>query len=433
MASQKAAKRALIICGLLAATVTAMVIYLFARAPTPAVAGSGTKSPEISAAKARIAYDPRAIGDPVKGHPMITHLIITDLDQDGLPDIVACDGQTDSVRWLRQFPTGVFTESQIGDAVRGPAHVSVCDINGDGKPDLLVASMGIITPNNDKVGSVVVLENLGEGRWRNHVLVESIARVTDVRGIDLNGDGKIDLVVGEFGYIEGEIRWMENLGNWQFRSHVLLNEPGTIHTPVADFDGDGHPDFAALVSQDSEAVHLFTGDGHGQFRDAVVWKSTNPAWGSSGLDLCDLNRDGRPDLIYTNGDGFDGLVSLPPWHGLQWLENRPDHGFAYHRIGDFPGCYSPVCADLDGDGNTDIVAVSAFNNWHDPQSVSMMAWLNDGSQQFIAVPLAHTPTHLLALTIGDLEGDGKLEIVTGGFHIYPPWTDLSRITLWKRR
>lgn len=433
MLSQKAAKSLLIALGLAAAAVTAIVVYLLARPLAPPVAEVRAESGLAPTTKPRIAFEQRPIGDPIKGHPMITHMIITDLDEDGLPDILAADGETDSVRWLRQSPRGVFTESQVGDKVRGPAHVSVCDFNQDGKPDLLVAGMGIIVPNNDKVGSVVVLENLGAGRFRNHVLLEGIARVTDLRGADLNSDGKIDLVVGQFGYLEGEIRWLENLGDWQFRSHPLLNEPGTIHTPVADYNGDGRLDFAALVSQDSEAVHLFTGDGRGQFRDTVLWKSSNAGWGSSSLDVCDLNRDGRPDLISTNGDGFDGLVSLPPWHGLQWLENRPDGGFAYHRISDFPGCYSPVCADLDGDGNTDIVAVSVFNNWYEAGAVSMMAWLNNGAQQFTAVPLAQAPTHLLALAVGDLDGDRIPEMVTGGFHIYPPWTNMSRITLWKRR
>lgn len=417
-----------------AALVVAVLIHLLTRAPgAPQVRSPDSSPAHDRAFPENLAFEPRPIGASVKGRPAITHLLIVDLDQDGLPDVVACDGESNSVCWLRQSPRGTFTESQLGEKIAGPAHAFACDLNGDGRLDLLIAGMGIIAPNNDKIGSVVVLENQGHGRFKNHVIADTIARVTDVRGADVNGDGRIDLIAGQFGYNEGEIRWMENLGDWQFRSHILLSEPGTIHTPVADYDGDGRIDFAALVSQDSEAVHLFSGSGAGGFRDNILWQSTNKSWGSSGLELCDLNRDGRPDLLYTNGDGFDGLVSLPPWHGLQWLENRPDHGFVYHRIGDFPGCYSPTAADLDGDGDIDILAVSAFNNWHDPAAVSLMAWLNDGAEQFTAVPLAHAPTHLLALAVGDIDGDGRPEILTGGFHIYPPWTNMSRITLWKRR
>jgi len=130
----------------------------------------------------------------------------------------------------------------------------------------------------------------------------------------LNKDGRPDLVVGQFGYLEGEIRWMENLGNWQFKSHQLLDLPGTIHAPVADLTGSGNLDVVALVSQDAEEVHAFAGDGAGHFRDRVLYGSTNKDFGSSGLSIADVNRDGRPDIVYTNGDGFDyatpGAVAL---------------------------------------------------------------------------------------------------------------------------
>jgi len=53
--------------------------------------------------------------------------------------------------------------------------------------------MGMIFPNNDKIGSVVALENMGAGQFKNRVLVENIARVTDVEPGDFNRDGFIDL------------------------------------------------------------------------------------------------------------------------------------------------------------------------------------------------------------------------------------------------
>ena len=136
----------------------------------------------------------------------------------------------------------------------------------------------------------MVLVNDGTNHFTNRVLLEKVARVTYVAAADLNKDGRLDLVVGQFGYLEGEIRWMENLGDWQFRSHPLLDLPGTIHAPVVDLDGDGNPDIVALVSQDSEEVHAFFGDGAGHFRDRVLYGSTNKDYGSSGLILADVNR-----------------------------------------------------------------------------------------------------------------------------------------------
>jgi len=400
------------------------------RGETPSTPGS---PPVVSPSLPSLVYRPQPIGFAMPARPVIPHLTIADLDGDGLLDVVVCDGESNRIGWIRQSPRGVFTETVVGDPVAGPAHVSVCDLNADGRPDLLIASMGSILPNNDRIGRVVVMENLGAGVFHTRTLAENLARVSDVRGADFNGDGRIDLVVGQFGYVQGEIRWMENLGNWNFRSHALLDQPGTITVPPADYDGDGQIDIAALVSQDSEAVHLFRNLGGGEFRDLVLWRSKDESWGSSGLDVADMNRDGLPDLIYSNGDGFDVGVTKPAvWHGLQWLENRGYGDFLYHRIGNMPGCYSPIAADLNQDGRPDIVTVSGFNEVMDPQAVWLMAWINQGDAKFVSVPLAREPTRLITVAAGDIDGNGVPVLVTGGLHIYPPYTHMSRVTLWRR-
>ena len=396
--------------------------------PTPP-----SPAPAAPRAALELAYESQPIGLPLPARPVIPHLTIADLDADGLEDVIVCDGVTQRIGWIRQAPRGVFTETAIGDPVPGPAHVSVCDFTGDGRLDLLVASMGTILPSNDRIGRVVVMENLGGSAFRTRVLGENLARVTDVRGADVNGDGRMDLIVGQFGYVEGEIQWMENLGDWQFRWHRLLNQPGTITVPPADFDRDGRIDFAAMVSQDAEAVHLFRNLG-GEFRDLVLWRAKDESWGSSGLDVEDLNRDGLPDLLVSNGDGFDVNMTKPAvWHGLQWLENRGNGDFVYHRIGDMPGCYSPIGADLDQDGRPDIVTVSGFNDVMDPAAVWLMAWMNEGQGKFRPVPLAREPTRLITVAAGDLDGNGVPVLVTGGLHLYPPYTHMSRVTLWRRK
>jgi hypothetical protein len=380
------------------------------------------------------SFTPRPIGNPVVGQPWISDLLIVDLDGDGLKDVVFCEGRLNFVGWIRQVSLGVFVEEQIGAAIAGPAHVEVADLNGDGHLDVLVASMGVIPPSNAKTGAVVALINDGANRFSNRVLLENVARVTYVAAADLNHDQRLDLVVGQFGYLQGEIRWMENLGDEKFQSHGLLDLPGTIHAPVADLNGDGHPDIVALVSQDAEEVHFFAGDGAGHFRDRVIYGSTNKDYGSSGLSLADLNGDGKPDILYTNGDGFDyATPGARPWHGVQWLENLGDGKFTFHRVGDFPGCYSPVAVDLNGDGRPEIVACSGFNDWNDKNAVSLMAFENQGGNKFVPRPLAHAPTHLVVVKAGDLFNDGRIELVTGAFMFYPPYDRASRVTLWERK
>jgi hypothetical protein len=379
-------------------------------------------------------FVPRAIGNPPDGLPWITDLLIVDLDGDGLKDILVCDGRLNKVSWIRQVRPGVFEEQDIGQSVAGPAHLEVADLNGTGHLDVLVASMGVIPPSNARTGAVVVLENDGTNHFTNHVLLENVARVTYVAAAPLTNSGRLDLVVGQFGYVEGEIRWMENLGHGKFTSHQLLDLPGTIHAPVADLNDDGKLDIVALVSQDSEEVHAFMGDGAGHFRDRVLYGSTNKDYGSSGLTIADVNKDGRPDIVYTNGDGFDyATPGSRPWHGVQWLENLGGGKFTFHRVGDFPGAFSPVVVDLNGDGFPDIVSCSGFNDWSDRNAVSLMCFENDGTNHFIPRILAHEPTHLIVVKAADLFNDGRIELVTGAFMFYPPYEHVSRVTLWEHK
>lgn len=436
--SRRSKRRWIVVAGMIAgaAVVLAIVIHRWRRKAdtSNALASAWAEVGRPTRAFGPDALTHRPIGRPVEGQPWITDLTIADLDGDGLKDVLVCDARRNRVSWIRQVRLGVFEEQDIGDPIAGPAHVEVADMNGDGHLDVLVSEMGVIPPSNEKTGAVVVLVNDGTNHFTNRVLLESVARVTYVAAADFNHDGRLDLIVGQFGYIEGEIRWMENLGNWQFKSHELLDMPGTIHAPVADLDGDGNLDVAALVSQDSEEVHAFFGNGQGRFRGRVLYGSTNKDFGSSGLTIGDVNRDGRPDIVYTNGDGFDyATPGSRPWHGIQWLENKGHGEFAYHRVGDFPGAYSPVVVDLNGDGFPDLVATSCFNDWTDKTAVSLMCFENDRHGGFIPRILAHAPTHLVVVKAADLFNDGGVELVTGAFVFYPPYDRASRVTLWEFR
>jgi hypothetical protein len=369
-------------------------------------------------------------------HPWIAHVLAADLDQDGLLDILACESQQNQVIWIRQVAPGVFEEHVIAENILAPVHVELADMDGDGDLDVLVSVMGYVFPNNDRIGEVVILENDGHQRFTRHVVLKNTSRVTDIRAADMNGNGQLDLVVGQFGYDQGEIRWLERVGPWEFRPHVLLDLSGAINVLVADFTSDGRPDIVALISQQWEEIYLFENQGGGRFARKRIWGSTNEDYGSSGLALADMNGDGRPDIIYTNGDGFGPAVQPGPrpWHGVQWLENIGNGLFRYHRVGDLPGAYSPVGADLDGDGFMDIVASSAYADWDKRQTggASLMWYRNDGKMNFTPRVLARSPKDLITMTVGDFDNNGLPLVVTGGFYVAPPYVNMGRITLWKR-
>lgn len=413
----------------------ALGALLFVTMRQPALEhATGEVATEEPAAAPALVYAPMPIGLPVEGHPIVNQVALADLDQDGLLDVLVCDATANQVGWIRQFPRGEFTETRVGEAVVAPVRVMVCDLNQDGRPDLLVASIGTVYPDNDRIGRIVAMENLGENRFSNRVLADNLPRARDVRVADLNGDGRLDIVAGLSGIDVGEIRWMENLGNWDFRSHVVSAGAGAVAVAVADFEGAGKPGMVALSGGEPAEVRLFRALPDGKTEGTALWSAAIPAWGGSGLEVCDLNGDGRADLLCANGDGAStsGFSEPSPWHGLQWFENLGG-SFQYRRIDTMPGCHSPVAVDLDGDGDMDVVAVSAYNHAIDPDAVWINAWLNDGRQNFTAVPLARDPPRLSALAVGDLDGNGVPVLVTGAFHAYPPFTRLSRVTLWRRQ
>lgn len=377
-------------------------------------------------------FNAEPIGRAFEGKPWISHVTIMDLDQDRRLDVLACDNKLQAVVWLRQTEPNRFEETTLMADLPSPVHVEAVDMEGDGDLDLLVACMGEVFPNNDKIGSIVILENDGQQHFTKHVIADHLARVTDIRAGDFDGDGKPDLAVAQFGYDQGEIRWMRNLGNWKFESHILLTLSGAVNVCVADLNGDHTLDIVAVVSQEWEEIHLFENDGHGEFTARKIFGSTNQDFGSSGLSLCDLNRDGRPDILYSNGDGFAFAdPGKRPWHGVQWLENTGRGTFRYHRIGDLPGAFSPVGTDIDGDGTMDVVAISAFNDWTDPKAVALMAFTNDGKMNFTPKVLARAPIQLMSCAVGDLDGSGRPAILAGGFYAYPPFDRMGRLTLWR--
>ena len=374
---------------------------------------------------------PIPIGQPFTERPMISNLNVDDLDGDGLLDIINCDAKNNFVSWIHQSPAGVYTEKILAGDLIAPAHVQVIDFDNDGDKDLMVAVLGLLFPSNDKIGSVLILENDGKNSFLKHIVVEKIARVSDVRAGDLDGDGDMDLAAAQFGYDDGQTRWIENLGDWNFKNHILQNLSGPINVELVDIDDDGDLDMVSLVSQEWEEIYCYINDGKGGFQLRLLWGSNNEDFGSSGIFIFDLNQDGKQDILYANGDAFDYIPPQgKPWHGVQWLENKGHLNFEFHRICDFIGAYSLRPADIDSDGDFDLFAVSGFNLWDDPKSQSFIWLENIGKMQFIKHDISNSPTHLIILEPGDFNNDGLTDFVTGGMHAYPPYDRMGRVTLW---
>jgi hypothetical protein len=377
----------------------------------------------------------KPIGELIRGEerPRIANVQVVDLDKDGLADVLACDALKNQVVWIRQVSKDTYIETSLAD-IPAPAHTEAIDIDGDGDLDLVVAALGVLMPSNNRVGSILILENDGRQHFTKHVIADQIARVADARAGDLDGDGDLDLAVAGFGYDDGETSWFENKGSWTFEQHVLQRLSGPINTIVADINRDGSPDIVALVSQEWEEIWAFINDGRGHFTARMIWGSTNADFGSSWISLVDMDRDGDIDILYSNGDAFDyAPPNSRPWQGVQWLENQGGMSFAFHRIADLQGASSPQAVDLDGDGDIDVVVVTANNDWNDRMAPSLVWLENNGRLQFAPHAVSTSPTHLITLAVGDLDGDGQPDLVAGGMHISRPYDRMGRVTAWWNR
>ena len=375
----------------------------------------------------------RSIGDlPNEGdRPTIAHVRITDLDQDGLIDILVCDVLGQQVGWIQQSQNRGFEETSILSEVNGAVHAEPVDFDGDGDIDVLVAAMGVILPTDAHLGEVLILENDGEEHFTKHVIAKNIQRVTDVQAGDLDGDGDLDLAVAQFGYTQGQVQWFRNDGNWNFTPTQLINRSGAIHAPIVDIDNDGDLDILALLSQEWETVYAFVNDGNGNFSTEILHDVADADFSSSGIEVVDLDQDGDSDVLWTNGDAFVAVDYRPlPTHGLQWLENLGGLQFEYHRIGQMDGAYGPCAADMDGDGDLDIVTVAEFAFWDKSETRSVVWWEQVEELQFVPHTIAASPTHLVTCDVDDLDGNGFPDIVAGGMALYPPFDRIARVTHW---
>jgi hypothetical protein len=372
---------------------------------------------------APVDFRRREVAGPRPGRPSgVAHVNIVRLSDPDRPDLLACDMVHGDLLALRAGnPDGPMTT--LANCLH-PAHVEVCDLDRDGIKDLLVADLGAAMPTDDRFGRVLWLRGSADGSYEADVLATGLGRVCDVQPADFDGDGDLDLVVAVFGWRRvGEILYLEQRpgrdGRPQFAPRTLDRRHGTIHVPVVDLNRDGRPDFVALISQEHETVVAFLNAGDGRFTPRTLYSAPHPAFGSSGIQLTDLDGDGDVDVLLTNGDVYDS-PHLKPYHGVTWLENRGEGPFEPHLLGPLYGAHRAVAGDLDGDGDLDVVATSFLGHiFYDVRrevgADAVVLFEQDGPGRFVRHVLERETCDYPTVALGDLDGDGDLDIVAGSF------------------
>ena len=338
-----------------------------------------------------------------------------DLDGDGDLDLTSSDCTTmgsrkhNDIYWFENDGKGNFTRHYLAkdDWYGRYERHQIADINGDGRPDLVSV--------DNFFGSVFWFENPGNAKngqlWKRHsIQEEGLLGAYDVDVADLDGDGNLDVAASNW-RLGNQFVWYENPGktgsrNWE--AHVIDdNQAETRTVCIADFNRDGRPDVLGTVS---EAGIVLWYENSGQ-PAARTWKrhvidlTGRPMHGHP----VDLDGDGDLDVVMALGDGAPGGSAFS--HQVVWYENlgKPGTGAKWekHTIAtEFEQGFEVVAADLDGDGDLDVVATTDdkdgqivwFENTGDPRS----SWLKHSLKRPWMNPFQ--------VITADLDRDGKLDI-----------------------
>lgn len=311
-----------------------------------------------------------------------------DLDGDGDLDVLSASEDNDTIGWYENNGTGSFTAQAPLSTVSSAKDVHAADLDNDGDMDVLSTSYLAWYENDGAADPTFTGYNVTATTW----LANSI------HAADIDGDGNIDILSASS--FDNTVAWYANDGASppSFTRHVVTtNASSAQRVFAADVDGDGDMDILSASAGDN-TIAWYENDGMGlpTFTSHVITNAANFAFA---VYATDLDSDGDVDVISTSvGDDT-----------IAWHENdgNADPTFTSHVITtayDFPR--TVYAADVDGDGDVDILAASSND-----QTIALHK--NDGTANPSFSPQTLTTSASLAYDVatGDLNGDGDLDVL----------------------
>jgi hypothetical protein len=357
--------------------------------------------------------------------------------------------------WSFRTDPGAFSYPTLISPHWAPEAVAVGDVNGDGLDDVVMSTYFSFDPDNDfklvvylqradgtlaepvrhanashyqcKAGSLAIADLDGDGRkdvaiGESGCGIEIFIQQADgtlasgnwlpsteshrVRAADVNGDGLADIV--GTGSDSGQVSvWYQVGGRISLPSVYPVELIGGGDLDVGDLNGDGRPDIAvsSLGASPARSIGLLYQQADGRYA-APVYLGVDASWGARGLAIGDLNGDGRKDLALSWGGSAPAAVSVFPQRADGTL--GPITSLA---SSDYPGAIE--IADLNSDGRLDVVV--AHDGWG---NVGVYLQGSNGSLQ---AEQRYTGTdgsaNLQGLALGDLNGDGRVDIAQAGLSV----------------
>lgn len=259
---------------------------------------------------------------------------------------------------------------------------------------------------------------LGPGAPNYNGLLTGLNRPAQVLQADLNGDGKPETISCEFGFSTGGLAVWSNDVRGKLTKTVLDPSTGAIRAIVMDWDKDGQLDILGQFAQGDERIVWFRNKGNGSFEPITLLRFP-PVYGSSYFELADLNRDGQMDIVYTCGDNADLSQVLKPYHGVYIYQNQGSNRFRQVFFQPMSGAYQVLPRDFDGDGTLELAAIAFYadNRVKEPLTFTILRRENDTYVPY-TLPI-NTLGRWLTMDAADLDGDGDVDIVLGNHPASP--------------
>jgi hypothetical protein len=299
--------------------------------------------------------------------------------------------------------------------------VAVGDLNGDGKPDLLVGSRSR-TPNG-LVGAANVLLGVGDGTFQEKGLYGTAGLDANVALADVNGDGKLDMLASGCAYKDcstGVVTIHTGNGDGTFAGGSYVFGTGGMFPSapaVADVNGDGKLDLIVAncgngCQTGAGTVGVLLGNGDATFQTAVTYGTGGI--GAHQVIVADVNGDGKPDLVVPNACASNQNCPLGSG-SVAVLLGKGDGTFqtavAYGSGGG--DAFSVAVADVNGDGKLDLLVANFCGNTNCSLAGPLGVLLGNGDGTFQSViPYSLGGPSLGQIALADVNGDGKLDIVT---------------------
>jgi hypothetical protein len=328
-----------------------------------------------------------------------------DLTGNGALDIVSADTDV-GLYWLENDGQGNFTQHIIHERTKEwlERH-AVADINADGRPEIVIV---------DNInGSLLYFAFEGDPRvrenWRIHYLIEGgLPGAYDVAVADFDGDGVLDVAASSWRK-GNRFDWFEQRdGNWI--QHPIEEEIAETRTVCAvDMDGDGKIDLLGTARVGNQVVwYQNPGDPINQpWRKTVIDNAVQPCHGHP----VDMDGDGDVDVVMALGMSPPHDPCDLQYQQIVWYENEgnPEQGpWKKHIICDsFSNAFEAIAADLDNDGQMEVVATS----WDEPGRVALFKHRGDPRGPWDMQLLKENWPRAAQVITADLDGDGLLDIV----------------------